>query len=88
MPLATCTSEAHGIESLPVVYAIKNQFSTFAQRIDACYGIMNFSYGEKSRAAIAPLADSVIGTPHLLIPPNATLSTDGAPHSRIRWSRE
>ena len=31
-----------------LVYAIKNQFCTFAQSIVACYGVANFSCGEKS----------------------------------------
>jgi len=80
MPLATCTSEAPGNESLPVVYAIKNQFCTFAESIVVYYGIMNASYGEKSRAVTAPFADSVIGTSHLLIPPNANpIHARGAP---------
>jgi len=35
------------MESLPGVYAIKNQFCIFAQSIVACYGVANFSCGEK-----------------------------------------
>lgn len=51
-----------------MVYAIKNQFGILVQSI-ACYGIVNFLYGEKWLAVATPFVDSMVGASYSRITP-------------------
>lgn len=57
-----------------MVYAIKNQFGILVQSIVACYGIVNFSYGEKWLAVATPFVDFMVGASYSRITPH--------PHTR------